>query len=108
MVCRGNSPAASPRLPNRNILVERRGAFNGRFVNTSVLVDVVGSSITSDGAFVCSTAETNLVLYDVVLDKGVSGPAVHGEEDGAGAGLEITGKGDVPSMMLTCGIMEKE
>lgn len=37
------------------------------------------------------------VLLDVILDQGVAGPAVDGDQDGAGGCSRASVKGDVPN-----------
>jgi len=69
-------------LANRPILLKGPGAVDGRSVGTSADEDVVGATITDDGALLgCSAGRVvgSEVLDDVVLDQRVSSPAVDSE-----------------------------
>lgn len=46
----GNSAAHALVLADRDVLVESAGAFNGRLVSASRLVDIVSAAVTVDGA----------------------------------------------------------
>lgn len=86
----GDGTAAGPlALPVRNVLREGGSANDGRLVGLGVLPDVVNGSVAGDGAHLLALSGTRAVagvLLDVVLDKGALGPAVDGDENGAGLG----------------------
>lgn len=79
MIRRGDSPAGTVRAANGPVLVEGCGTFDGWCAFTNGLVNIVQTSITGHGAFICK-ARVGIVraevLADVVLDQGVGGPAV--------------------------------
>lgn len=69
-------------LTNRPILLKGPGAIDGGLVGTGRLSDLVGRSIRGDGTLVLGLGRGVVgaeVLNDVVLDKGVAGPAVDGK-----------------------------
>lgn len=74
---------AGPQVPaDGPVLLEGGGTVDGRLVGAGALVEVVRAVIGLDGAAgLTSTTGVVLahVLDDVVLDKGVAGPAVDGE-----------------------------
>jgi len=86
----GDGAAAGPLvLAVGDVLGEGGGTDNGRLVGLGVLPDVVNGSVAGDGAHLLALSGTRAVagvLLDVVLDKGALGPAVDGDENGAGLG----------------------
>jgi hypothetical protein len=79
-----------------DVLGEGGGADDGRLVHLGVLPDVVAGAIAGDGADLLALSGAGTVggvLLDVVLNKGVGGPAVGRDKDGAsscrGRALEV-------------------
>ena len=67
----------SGRLADRDVLVEGRCSYNGRLVITSVLPDGIRASIACNSPLLRAETRGVLVVLDnIVLDKGISGPAV--------------------------------
>lgn len=100
-VARGGDGAAAGPLVHTvaDVLGEGGGTNNGRLVNLGVLPDVVARSIASDRAHLLALSRSRAVggvLLDVVLNKGVGGPSVDGNEDSAGPGLGGTLELDLP------------
>lgn len=82
VVCSSDSPTGSVGGTNRPVLLKGRCALNGRCIGTSRLVDLVGTPITGDGAFVCKAGARVVcaeVLGDIVLNQRVGGPTVDRE-----------------------------
>lgn len=97
----GNSSSDSLVLANGPILGEGSGSLDGSGVGAGSRVDIVDGSIGGDGALVgASTAGVVVAvgLDDVVLDQGVSGPAIDGEVAVAARG-EGAAVGNVPGVM---------
>ena len=95
----GDGAAAGPlALPVGDVLPEGAGALDAGLVDLLVLPDVVDAAVAGDAAdllALCATGTVAGVLLDVVLDEGVGGPAVDGDEDGASAGLGLALELDV-------------
>lgn len=94
----GNSSANSLVLADGPVLSEGSGSLNGSSIGTGSRVDIVNGSVRGDGALVCASTAGVVVavgLDDVVLDQGVSGPAIDGEIAVAARG-EGAAVGDVP------------
>jgi len=90
-VARGGdgSAAGTLALPVANVLPEGAGTLNGGLVDLLVLPDVVDGAVASDSADLLALGRTGAVvgvLLDVVLDQGVGGPAIDGDEDGTSLG----------------------
>lgn len=90
-VARGGdgSAAGTLLLPVADVLPEGAGSLDGRLVDLLVLPDVVNGAVAGDGAHLLALRAAGAVggvLLDVVLDQGVGGPAVDGDEDSAGLG----------------------
>lgn len=69
-------------LTNRPILLKGPGAINGGLVGAGRLSDLVGRAVRGDSTLVLGLGRWVVgaeVLNDVVLDKGVAGPAVDGK-----------------------------
>jgi len=80
VVLDGDGAAGPRRVPDRDILVEGRRAQYRRVVDTLILPDGVGPSIARDSTLLRTRlSDAHLVIDDVVLDKGVGGPAIDGE-----------------------------
>lgn len=97
MIRSRDGSASAQLLTDRPILVESRGSFNGRLIDTLVQVDVVSSSVALDGAFVGPTGRRVVVvpgLDDVVFYEGVGEPAVD-REVAAAVGAVVGGVGDI-------------
>lgn len=97
----GNSSSDSLVLANGPVLGEGSGSLDGSGVGAGSCVDIVDGSIGGDGALVrASTAGVVVAvgLDDVVLDQGVSGPAIDGEIAVAARG-EGAAVGNVPGVM---------
>lgn len=107
-VIRGGDRATGPLvLANGPVLVEGGRALDRRLVDLLVLVDVVGGSVTVDGAFVRHARArivAAIVLEDVVFNQGVSGPSIH-REVGISIGIEAPGKGNVPNNKFSTFLM---
>src|SRR4029077_10763496 len=69
---------------------------DGGLVDLLVFVDVVGGAVAGHLAHVGAGGGWGavVVLHDVVLDQGVGGPAVEGDQGGAAGGVEVGGEGD--------------
>jgi hypothetical protein len=79
VICSCDSAATSWRGANRFDLKKGRGAFNRWLVGASVGVDVVSSSITCDRAYRVTRRSLVVVFDDVIFDKRICGPSVHGK-----------------------------
>lgn len=84
MVGSGDRSTNTVRSANRPVLLKGRSALDGRLIGASCLVDVVGSAVARDAAFLCRTRAGSGVVVavgvdDVVFDEGAGGPAVDGE-----------------------------
>lgn len=69
-------------LTNRPILLKGPGAINGGLVGAGRLSDLVGRAVRVDSTLVLGLGRGVVgaeVLDDVVLDKGIAGPAVDGK-----------------------------
>jgi len=82
VVCGGDGSADALRGADGPVLLEGPGALDGGLVGACAHVDVVCSSVTSDGALLLG-AGGGVVgaegFDDVILDERVGGPAVDGE-----------------------------
>lgn len=66
-----HSPTSASGLADRQVLIERRRAFNGLLIYSLILVEVVCSSITRNGPFICAGAGRVVAVpefHDVVFD----------------------------------------
>ena len=95
----GDGAAAGPLvLPVGDVLPEGAGALDAGLVDLLVLPDVVHAAIAGHLADLLALSATGAVagvLLDVVLDEGVGGPAVDGDENGARVGLSRALEADV-------------
>jgi hypothetical protein len=104
VVLDGDGAAGSRGVPHGDVLVEGRCAHDGRLVDTLVLIDRVGPSIARDRPLHLAKGGRAVgVLYDVVLNKGVGGPAIDGEEAGSARGRERTTKANGAAMVSVNG-----
>ena len=82
-------------VPDRNVLVERRRADDGRLVHARVLPDRVARSVAGDAALHrAARGKAKVVFHDIVLDKGVSAPAVDREQADATADAKVAAEID--------------
>jgi hypothetical protein len=82
VVLSGDGTTNTVVLANGPVLVEGRGALNGRSVCTSSLVNLVGAAIALDSAKLSGAGGGIVVavlIDDVVFDQGALGPAVEGD-----------------------------
>lgn len=100
VVLHGNRTARPGALEDRDVLVEGRGALNGRLVDLLVLPDIIGATVTRHCTLVRAHSLVSVVnLHDIVFNERVGAPAVHrkdtntrGREGAAvGDGANITG-----------------
>lgn len=86
----GDGAAAGPLvLAVGDVLPEGGSALDRGLVDLLVLPDVVGGAVAGDGADLLALRAAGAVggvLLHVVLDQGVGGPSVDGDEDGACGG----------------------
>lgn len=102
MVLDGNGAADTRRVANRDVLVKGRCALNGRFVDTLVLPDGIGSSVTVYRALHgAGLVHVHLIIDDVILNQWVGGPAVHGKASKSGFDIKATCMCDWPIRMVS-------
>jgi len=98
VVLDGDAAADTVVLADGPVLIEGRGALNGRRVHTSGLVNLIGAAVALDAADLGGAAGGVVVAVtfdDVVLDKRVLGPAIEGKV-AVSAGIEVAAVGDGP------------
>jgi hypothetical protein len=97
-------------LPVGDVLPEGGGALDGGLVDLLVLPDVVDGAVARHGADLLALRAAGAVggvLLHVVLDERVGGPAVDGDEDGAGVGARGAREVDLAGWGLVkcwCGV----
>lgn len=99
VVCDGDGAAAGPLVDAvRDVLLEGRRARDGRLVCLLMLPDLVRRPVGLELAQLLALGgplAVRGVLLHVVLDQRVPGPAVDGDQDGAGGLGCGAGEGDV-------------
>lgn len=104
------STAGALALPVADILGESRRSNDGWLIHLGVLPDIVYGAITGDGADFLALSRASTVagvLLDVVLDKGVRGPAVHRDKYGASLGLSRPAEVDLSEEMSAAGVFDR-
>jgi hypothetical protein len=102
VVCSGDSSAAALVPADGPVLVEGGSSDDGRLVHLLVGVDIVDGSIAGHGSLVGHAAAGvvfAVVLHDVILNQGASGPPVDSKVSVSG-GVERAGEVDVPKVNL--------
>ena len=91
----GDRTTGTVRFADGDVLVESGSAFNGWLVDTLVLPDSVGSTVTVDRALLCpGLRHAYKLVDDVVLHKRIGCPAIDGETCKSRADREATIVGD--------------
>lgn len=95
MIRNSNRATRSLGVPDRDVLVERRRADDGRLVDARVLPDGVARAVTGDAAFDrAARGKAIVVFHDVILDEGVGAPAVDREQANAAADTKVATERD--------------
>ena len=79
MIRNGHRATSAGALADRDILVEGRGALNGRLIDLLVLPDLVRGAVAREGALLRARFRIpDRIFHDVVLHERVGGPTIDG------------------------------
>ncbi len=91
MILERDGAAASAGRSDGDVLVEGCCPHDGRLVDTLVLPDRVGPSVASERPLDSALGwGVQRVLYDIVLNQGIGGPAIDGEKTNSTSSTETT------------------